>query len=275
MASTDIRKYTWYNQYIVQPQDMTGLQQYLRDSVESSLESLLGASVLSGMRVTNVGGMVLEVSEGAALSPAGRLMVLGSPAQVTLGSDPTNPRRSLVVARPKLTQVATIVDPTNPPNNVVFVERLDVELVVIPGTPAGSPSYPSAQANDTVLMGVYIPAAAVSLNSSNYEISRRQTPKVQAHRIREISASYTAASGDGEEDIIEFDATSASGVVTLPPASVMMGKCLTLMKVDSSANVVQLKGDGSETISGQTEVELDTQWQSVTIYAHKSSWRMK
>lgn len=274
MLNTDIRKYTWYSQYIVQPADLTGLQEYIRASIESSLEGLSGASIVSGLRMTNVGGMTLECSEGGALSPAGRLMVLGSPGQVTLGSDPSLPRRSLVILRPTATVVSQIVNPTAPPTLVTFQERFDATLVVIPGTPAASPAYPSKQANDVVIMGLLIPAGASSLSVTNFELGPREVPKQLKRKIREITASHSAASGEGAEDIIEFDASTGSGTISLPPASVMAGSSMSVVKTDSSANIVRVQGNGGEQISGQTEVDLDTQWQSVTLYAYKNAWRM-
>lgn len=274
MASNDIRKFTWYPQYIVQPQDMSGLEQYLRATTEASIEGLCGAAVLSGMRVSTVGGMDIEVEAGIAASPDGRLMILDAADQVTLASDPSQARRSLIVARPKLTDVDSIIEPTNPPNVVTFTQRLDMELVVIPGTPAGTPVYPAKEATDTVLLGVLIPAGASSLSITDFEFGPRETVKPTPSRLRELSSGDYTMPSDGTEEIFEMDATSASGQLILPPVSLMVGRKVTLVKTDSSVNTARLKPDGSDTISGQTEVDLDTQWQSVTIYGSKTAWRM-
>lgn len=274
MATNDIRQFIWYPQYIVQPQDMTGLQQYLRATSETSMEGLTGAAILSGMRPSAAGGMNVSIGAGIAASAAGRLAILQNDAQVTVASDPALPTRTLVVARPSLTNVDSIIEPLNPPTVVPFTQRLDMSLVVIPGTPAASPSYPSKQAGDIVLLGLLIPAAAASVSVTDFEIGPREVPKKAARKIREASVSFTAASGEGQEDTIEFDATAASGVIALPPASVMLGREITVMKIDSTANIVQVLPNGGETLSGQPNVELDTQWQSVRMYAHKNTWRI-
>jgi hypothetical protein len=54
----------------------------------------------------------------------------------------------------------------------------------------------------------------------------------------------------------------------------MLGREVTIMKVDSTANEVQIVGNGGELMSGQSSVVLDAEWQSVKMYAHKSSWRI-
>jgi hypothetical protein len=178
-----------------------------------------------------------------------------------------------LVLRPKETPTQYIPSPTGGPN-VPLHNKFEYDLLVLGGTPSATPVYPSVGVNDIVLMGFYIPAAAVSVSVGDFEVTMRAAPKKHRRKIREVSADYSAASGEGEEDVIEFDASAASGVVTLPPASVMLGREVTIMKVDSTANEVQIVGNGGELMSGQSSVVLDAEWQSVKMYAHKSSWRI-
>jgi hypothetical protein len=279
MALSDIRKFLFYPQYIWQPTDFADFQTWLLAHFNGLFEGLTGGGVLSGCRVSTVGGMTLQVDAGLAVSPSGVLVQVTSAVQATFASDPTLPRRSLLVLRPKLTNTNNIPQPTNPLVQVPLHQQYGYDLVVIPGVPAASPTYPAKQVDDIAVMGVKIPAAATSLSVTDFETGQRDVPHTVRKKIRELTTSetpsYTVASGDVGENIIEVSASSASGAVNLPPASTMLGRELTVVKVDSSGNVVHVIPNGGEQISGQTFVELDTQWQTVTIYANKNSWRMR
>lgn len=74
----------------------------------------------------------------------------------------------------------------------------------------------------------------------------------------------------GVEDIIEADFSAASGVVVPPSPSTVPGQTFTVVKTDSSSNVVAVSGFN---ISGQNPVELDTQWQSVSFYSNGAEYR--
>lgn len=79
---------------------------------------------------------------------------------------------------------------------------------------------------------------------------------------------YTAT---GDETIIPC-APAASMTVTLPAASTMNGKSLTIIKTDSDiSKTVTIDGNASETINGFTTYVLYTQYESVTIKCDGSS----
>jgi hypothetical protein len=273
MASPDIRRFLAYLQYIVQPQDMDDIQRWERDSLEGLAEGSLGGSILAGLDVQVAGGLTLQVDPGIGSSPEGRMVVVTASTQVTAAADPSFDRRSLLVLRPKETPTQFIPSPTGGPN-VPLHNKFEFDLLVIAGTPSATPTYPAPGADDVVLMGLLIPAGAGSISVTDFEVTPRMAPKRPRRKIREISESYVAASGEGAEDIIEFDASAGDGTIDLPPAITMLGRELTIMKVDSSSNAFEVFPAGAETISGQASILMDTQWQNVKLYAHKQAWRL-
>lgn len=83
------------------------------------------------------------------------------------------------------------------------------------------------------------------------------------------TSDYTAT---GDETIIPC-APAASMTITLPAASTMTGKSLTIIKTDSDlAKTVTIDGNASETINGATTYVLYTQYESVTIKCDGSNW---
>lgn len=91
------------------------------------------------------------------------------------------------------------------------------------------------------------------------------------------TANYTAT---GDETVILCDPTTggASFTVTLPAASTMTGKELTIVKVDAGLTyTVTIDGNASETIlpsvqSSQLTYILYTQYESVTLKCNGTSW---
>jgi len=94
-----------------------------------------------------------------------------------------------------------------------------------------------------------------------------------ASGVRLISANYTAVAGDS---LIDADATSGNIAVTLPDATAYSGYKLTILKNDSSANVVSLTTVGGQTVSGaaSTTYQVAQQWQSVQLQSNGANWRI-
>lgn len=83
---------------------------------------------------------------------------------------------------------------------------------------------------------------------------------------------YTAT---GDETIIPC-APAASMTVTLPAASTMTGKSLTIKKTDSDfSKTVTIDGNAAETIDGAATYVLYTQYESVTIKCDGSNWHVE
>jgi len=68
------------------------------------------------------------------------------------------------------------------------------------------------------------------------------------------------------------DATSGDVTFTLPRAGSMVGRVLTIKKVDSTANDVIVDGYASETIDGGTTASIGTQWVSLRLQSDGNNW---
>lgn len=77
------------------------------------------------------------------------------------------------------------------------------------------------------------------------------------------------------EGIILCDATGGAYTETLPSATDLNGKVITVIKIDSSANAVTLDGAGSETINGELTWTLGAQYDSIEVISNGINWIIK
>lgn len=70
--------------------------------------------------------------------------------------------------------------------------------------------------------------------------------------------------------ILLVDATAAPVTISLPAADI--GLHFVIKKIDSSANVVTVDGDASETIDGLTTKTLTSQYDVVDIVSDGTEW---
>ena len=69
------------------------------------------------------------------------------------------------------------------------------------------------------------------------------------------------------------DATAGAFTITLPPAATAGdGYEVSIGKVDSSLNAVTVDADGSETINGQSDLELPGRWDFTTVRSDGTEW---
>lgn len=90
-------------------------------------------------------------------------------------------------------------------------------------------------------------------------------------KIEAITSDYTATDIDYT---ILGDATAGSITVTLPKASTVRGKAITIKKIDVSVNTVTIDGHSTETIDGATTQTLSTQYEFYRIQSDGSSWHI-
>lgn len=86
------------------------------------------------------------------------------------------------------------------------------------------------------------------------------------------TANYTATTDD---DFIPCNATSGAFTVTLYAASGNAGREITIKKTDSSANVVTVDANSSETIDGALTVGLSRQNETLVLTCDGSNWLIK
>lgn len=87
-----------------------------------------------------------------------------------------------------------------------------------------------------------------------------------------LASQTTTYAATGDEVVIPCDATSAGFTVGLPAAASYTGKRYTIVKTDSTFNVVTVDGNASETINGATTTTLNTQYEAVTIVSDGTNW---
>jgi len=80
------------------------------------------------------------------------------------------------------------------------------------------------------------------------------------------AAAYTAGAND---HIIKC--TSGPYTVTLPAASAMQGKKVTVKRADSGTSTLTIQSS-SGTIDGAASVTLTTAWQARTLYSDGTAW---
>lgn len=87
------------------------------------------------------------------------------------------------------------------------------------------------------------------------------------------AASYTA--GDNSESIVLADASSNAITVTLPPAADYANETLTVKKIDTTGNQVDIDGDGTETIDNELSKSIVVPYTSIDVVSDGSNWWIK
>ena len=91
-------------------------------------------------------------------------------------------------------------------------------------------------------------------------------------RIASTSIGITLSALD---QIVLVDATSASVTIALPAvASVPPGTWYAVKKTDATGHAVTVNPDGSETIDGNTTVQISVQHTTITIVSDGSQWHI-
>jgi hypothetical protein len=76
---------------------------------------------------------------------------------------------------------------------------------------------------------------------------------------------------DGD-DVVEVDASGGVVSVTLPPCSQSVGRLLSVIKTDSSANGVTIAASGTDTIDGGSTFSITLQYGAAWFYSDGSKW---
>ena len=109
------------------------------------------------------------------------------------------------------------------------------------------------------------------INSEAVTRTKLATGAVAKMSVVSKTTTYTATSDD---DVIFCSSSGAAFTVTLPAASGIGGKVLTLKKIDSSFNAVTIDGNGAETIDGSATTTLSTQHETLMLICDGSNWQV-
>lgn len=163
--------YEFYFRYKWSPTDFEGFQDAMVNVVRDAFGAVFGPSLIDGGAVAPSGSTrAVTVQPYIAINDDGYLNVQNdiTLASVTANSS-GNPRKDLIVARPKLTNGTMISRPTSPFDSVPLTILQETEVVVIAGTPAGSPAYPSKAAGDVIIAGLAVANGATSFSSGDID----------------------------------------------------------------------------------------------------------
>lgn len=83
------------------------------------------------------------------------------------------------------------------------------------------------------------------------------------------TSNYTIGATD---TVIFANATSGNVTITLPVASGVSGYRFYVKRIDNSGNTCAVARSGSDTIDGQTSVNLDAQYTSLTLVSDGTAW---
>lgn len=86
--------------------------------------------------------------------------------------------------------------------------------------------------------------------------------------VTTVTATYSALVTDG---VILANSTTAGFTITLPIATSMVGRMITVKKISSDANTVTIDGNGA-LIDGASTKTRSTQWDSYTMICNGINW---
>lgn len=90
--------------------------------------------------------------------------------------------------------------------------------------------------------------------------------------LRDKTTSITSDVTANIGDVILSDASGGPITITLPPVANAIHNKIRVKKVDSSANIITIDGDGADTIDGNTTISLTVQYESYTLISDGSEW---
>lgn len=172
----DFNFYNFYFRYRWKESDFLAFQTVLKNYASAIAKGFTGGSVLDGLKFSSASNFLVTLSKGAAIDVDGNPLIKDASEQVTFaGPSGGLGRKSIVVIRRTLTDNNLIQDPNNIANNVYLNTNHSSQLVVIDGTAAASPAYPTKLAGDVVLFGVIIGGADTQITSASIDYSVRES----------------------------------------------------------------------------------------------------
>jgi len=91
-------------------------------------------------------------------------------------------------------------------------------------------------------------------------------------RIAQTAASHTLTANDGIRTLLIAANTTTGYTVTLPTAAGCTHRMITIKHVGTTAGLLTIDGAGSETIDGESDVNIRTQYDALTLHCDGTKW---
>ncbi len=250
-ASESPPLYEFYFRYKWAPADFAGFQDALVGLVRDSFGAVFGPALIDGGAVAPSGSTrAVTVQPYIAINDDGYLNVQNDISLVSITANSSgNPRKDLIVARPKLTNGTLISRPTSPFDSVPLTILQETELVAIAGTPAGSPAYPSKVAGDVIIAGLAVANGATSFSSGNIDTSVTELISTNANFANWVIAKDANSTAD-------LAAGASATRSTLKLTGNNSQKALELVK--ASGTDVAMSANGNIDMSGAAYPAMST-----------------
>jgi|ERR1051325_7022768 hypothetical protein len=120
-------------------------------------------------------------------------------------------------------------------------------------------------------------SAATAPTNNNHLTNKSYVDGEDSLTQKKISTKTAAYTATTQDSTILVDGTNGAYTITLPTATsayngTLGGFCFTIKKIDSSANNVTIKANGTELIDGVNTQVISTQWMSLTVQSNGTSW---
>lgn len=218
-------------------------------------------------------------TDSTQTDPEPKKRLLSQAASETIAvaaADGANPRIDIVCIRANRATTASEsrnfkdVDDSVSVVSMVVKTDWDADLLVVAGTPAGSPAVPSTPAGYIKIAELAI-AAATGLPALGGITDKRNVYLPGSSRLAYATkvADYTGTSMD---ELTLFDTSGGNRTHTLPPAASCPGKIIRSMKSTNDANTLTIDGNGSETINGELTQVIDYQYTMLSMLSIGTGW---
>jgi hypothetical protein len=93
------------------------------------------------------------------------------------------------------------------------------------------------------------------------------------NNVNAVSADYTVLDDDDYE-VIEATGGAGGITITLPTLADNAGRILKIIKVDADPGLIDIDGEGAETINGEAVQQLTSQYAAISLIAGTTEWKV-
>jgi hypothetical protein len=91
----------------------------------------------------------------------------------------------------------------------------------------------------------------------------------RAHSVEQVNSNYTV---DDDDYIILADASAGEIHISLPPAATVEENTYNIKRISGGENKVYIDATNNELIDGQSGVEINSQYATLTVISNGSQW---